>query len=156
MVQLNQLVEFSKAGLLKIKYTKGESVAVLNNKMKLSVEDATRLCTNFGWVEYVLSPFEIIDKTARFIRGFKKEICDTEPIIAQNISLEFHNKYTGVMDGTFDRIIVAYRNNPVYAINYGMPGSGAAYVIYNLSTSVPLRRCRNLKQVALELVGLIG
>lgn len=151
MVSLATLMEYQKNGLFNIKYNVDSEVADLNG-MALTLDQARVLVSKMGWIEYVLSPFEIINKTGKFTRGLKSTI---KAEIANDMFIEFQNRYTGDMDKTFDRLHITYRRDLDVAVNYAMPGSAAQYVIYNTQTSVPLKKCRNLKQVGIALLELI-
>lgn len=151
MVTLKQLIEFQKNGLFNIKINPDGMTADLNG-MVITMEQAVPLVSKMGWIEYKLSPFEIISKTGKFTRGLKGVI---PADIAQEMCIELQNRYTGDQNKTFDRIHIVYRRELDVAINYNMPGSAAVYVIYNTQTSVPLKKCRNLKQVGIGLMELL-
>lgn len=148
---LGQLVMMYNQGALNIKHEKGEKTAVMGG-VKITEEQAKIIVNQLGWTEYYLHPFEIIDKTAKFIRGIKGVL--TDDAMLNNTVIEFQNHRSKTYGKTFDRIHII--NNGVFSVSviYGMEGNSSPYVIYDSFTSVPLQRCRNLKKVAEYLVTL--
>ena len=102
---LGQIRELHLGGALNIKYEKGKSIASIGD-MQITLEQATQLTSQLGWVEYVLSPFEIIDKTNKFIRGLKNNLTREDMWEAQ---VQFQNKHSTEYGKTFDRIVVQTR-----------------------------------------------
>lgn len=141
---LGQLFEMYEAGALNIKYDQNSKVAVLGN-MQITEEQAHIICCNLGWEEYALSPFEIIDKTAKFIRSMRANLTNKTIISKYNVS--FKNRRSTVYGKTYDRIHLASENGG-FSIIYNMPGNSAKYVVYDSFTSAPLAKGRNIKQVA--------
>ena len=143
-----ELLEMYENGALNIKYTKGEETATLGG-VTINKEQAHQICQSLGWTEYVLEPFEIIKKTAKFMRGIKGEI--TSARIMDNTEVAFKNvessKYYGK---TFDRI--GMKNTHPFgafdiSIIYNMPNNGARYVVYKAINSFPLAKCSRLNEV---------
>lgn len=142
---LGQLYEMYQAGALNIKYEEGSSIAILGN-MQITLEQAHNICAGLGWESYVLSPFEIIDKTAKFVRGVKSNL--TNEYIVANTVVTFKNVRSSVYGKTHDRIHLACGSSFELSIIYNMPGNSSKYVIYDSFTSTPVAKGRNLKQVA--------
>lgn len=140
---LGQLRELHLGGALNIKYEKGQSVASIGD-MQVTLEQATQLASQLGWIEYVLSPFEIIDKTNKFIRGLKNNLTREDMWKAQ---VQFQNRHSNEYGKTFDRIVVQTRKLG-FVIIYNMEHAGGKYVVYELGKQIPAAKCRNLKAVS--------
>lgn len=144
---IGELLELYVNGALNIKYEDEKSKVATLGGVSITLEQADLICKQLGWTEYYrgLSPFEIIDKTAKFIRAFKN---NGKYNIQEykNIQVDFINKASSVYGKTFDRIHIQCRNFNM-SILYNMPGNTSAYVIYDSFTSVPIKKCRNMRQV---------
>lgn len=99
-----------------------------------------------GWERYDAKPWEIIEKTNKFIRGIKSVLVD-EAIVDTDVT--FRNFRRTNTERYYDRIKMI---SPDYDITimYGMPGLGGAYAIFDSSDGFrqPQYSCRSLKQVA--------
>ena len=140
-----QLFDMYEAGALNIKYEPNSRVAVIGN-MQISLEQANTICMNLGWEQYVLSPFEIIDKTAKFVKSMRANL-KNETII-NNCNVSFKNVRSSVYGKTHDRIHLEGKNGYGISIIYNMPGNSSKYVVYDSLTSTPIAKGRNIKQIA--------
>ena len=144
-MKLGKLIEFQKNGVLNIKYESGSSTATLGG-VTIDRDSAVQIVNNLGWTEYVLDPFEIIDKTNKFARGLKSHLKDK--ILLENTEVIFQNKRGNTYGKTFDRIVFEFPRVFSYSIIYNMENSGGKYVIYEVGKALPLKKCRNLKAVS--------
>lgn len=140
---LGKLLELYVNGALSIKYNKGDCVATIGS-VAITEEQGAVLCKQLGWTDYYLHPFEIIDKTSKFIRAFKSGIIEVDKL--NTTTVEFRNTRSNVYGKTFDRIHIEHKEFSM-SILYGMAGNESPYVIYDSPSSIPLKRCRNMKQV---------
>ena len=144
-VALKQLLTAYENGALSIKYEPGSNVAELGG-VKITIEQAQRLCLqNFGWIEFRLSPFEIIEKTAKFVRAMKTNLKNED--IWEYATVQFQNKRDTEYGRTFDRIVISYGKYFSYTIIYNMKSAGGSYVLYRTGDATPIKKLRNLKQV---------
>lgn len=144
---IGELLELYVNGALNIKYEDDKSKVATLGGVSVTLEQADLLCKQLGWAEYYhgLSPFEIIDKTAKFIKAFKTNgKCSIQEY--KSVQVDFRNKASSIYGRTFDRIHIECRKFNM-SILYNMPGNTSAYVIYDSATSVPIKKCRNMKQV---------
>ena len=141
---VKELIKTYDNGALSIKYEKDAEDATLGG-IRITKEQAENLCKNFGWTEIYLSPFEIIDKTQKFVRALKKNVADD--LGTGMIDVTFQNKRSNTYGKTYDRIHFESPKDKGVSVLYGMAGNESPYVIYDSQTSVPVRKCRNLKQV---------
>lgn len=141
---LRQLLEMQSSGALNIKYEPCSNIANLGG-VQITLDQARMICSQLGWVEYVISPFEIIDKTNKFIRGLKNHL-DREGFLETTL-VEFQNKKANTYGKTFDRIVLQSKGFSL-SILYNMEHSGGKYVIYETGRALPVSKCRNLKAVA--------
>lgn len=144
-MRLNKLIELQKNGALNIQYEPGSNKATLGG-IAITKEQAIQIVQNLGWAEYVLHPFEIIDKTNKFARGIKSHLKDK--ILIENTEVMFQNKRGNTYGKTFDRIVLEFPRVFSYSIIYNMENSGGKYVIYEVGKALPLQKCRNLKAVS--------
>lgn len=145
MVTVKELLTALQNKALDIEFEKGDSTAILGG-VRISKEQAAYLCKNqFGWTEFVLSPFEIIDKTEKFARALKRELKDEEVI--NNTEITFMNKHDSEYGRTFDRITLACGRRFKFTVIYNMKSAGGAYVLYETGRALPLQKFRNMKQL---------
>lgn len=149
------LLEMYECGALN---TNGDENSTTANVGGASITkaQADAICKQIGWTDYVLNPFKIIDKTAKFMKGFAKEI-DSE-IVKKYTDVTFRNVRASDYTKTFDRIHL-HCKHPIHgfevSIIYNMPHNSARYVVYRSSNSYPLFKGRNLKDVA-EYINSLG
>ena len=143
MATLGLIRELYKNGALNIKGDKNTGIATLGG-VNITEEQAAVIAGQLGWTKYVLHPFDIVEKTAKFIKAFDK-FEDLE--VLNDIVVDFQNNRSSVYGKTFDRIHLELPRKFSLSIQYGMPSNESPYVIYDSFTSVPLKRCRNMKQV---------
>lgn len=145
IMTLGSLIEMYESGAFNIHYSEESPTATLAG-MAITKEQAALICERIGWSKYQLSPFQIIDKTAKFCRGIKNHI-DNEKILT-NTYVDFQNRPTRIYGKTCDRI---HLENAVagfsISVIYNMPDTPAKYTVYKSSNSLPLAKCRTLKQV---------
>lgn len=145
MVTIKDLLAALHNKALDITYEKGASVADLGG-VKISTEQAAFLCKEqFGWVSFVLSPFEIIDKTDKFAKALKRELKDE--YIIENTEITFMNKHDSEYGRTFDRITFDCKGRFKYTVIYNMKSAGGAYVLYRTGNAIPVQKFRNMKQL---------
>lgn len=150
MVALSFLLEAYNNGALKVEFEKGASVAIMGGVAEIGLEQAHDFVQNkLGWTQYVLSPFEIIDKTHKFVKSIKTNVKDE--YILNNTQLTFFNKRDTEYGRTFDRIELQCFNRFHYVIIYNMKSAGASYVLYEKGRAIPKKKFRNLKQLLLYL-----
>ena len=150
MVSLKFLLEAYNNGALKVEYEAGASKAIMGGVAELSLEQAHDFVKDkLGWTQYVLSPFEIIDKTQKFIRAIKNNMKDE--YILNNTQITFLNKKDTDYGRTFDRIEMLCQGRFHYTVLYNMKSAGASYVLYETGNAIPKKKFRNLKQVILYL-----
>lgn len=112
----------------------------------ITKEQADYLCKNqFGWLEYKLSPFEIIEKTEKFARALKRELKDE--YIINHTRVTFQNKPDSEYGRTFDRIVLDCENKFSYTVIYNMKSAGGSYVLYRTGGATPVTKFRNMKQL---------
>lgn len=146
---LSNLSKMYEAGALTIKYDEGDQIASLGG-VKVTMEQAAIFIKNIGWVENVLTPFEIIGKTQRFIRSLRQHLIRND--IWNGTNVTFQNMASATYGRTFDRIVLDNRQWSLTII-YNMEHSGGKYVIYVTGQAIPIQKCRNLKAVAEYLNG---
>lgn len=140
---LGQLYELYDNGVFNVKMNESKTAALVGG-VQLLPEQAHDLCARIGWTGYVLSPFEILDKTNKFIRGIKSTVKDKK-ILCDTV-VTFTNVRSSVYGRTHDRIHLESSDFSV-SIIYNMSTNTSKYVIYDSHTSVPLCKCKNLKKV---------
>ena len=153
MNTLGNLLELYSNGALNIKYEHGCNQAVLGG-VDINTEGASIICNKLGWTEFYLHPFEIIEKTAKFIKSFKVNSLHREVLC--NIAVEFQNKRSNNYGKTFDRIHLEMNRYFNISILYGMAGNESPYIVYDGIKSIPLKKCRNMKQIVEYIDSLIG
>ena len=146
MVSLKFLLEAYNNNALKIDYEAGASRAIIGGVADIDLIQADVFVRDkLGWTEYRLSPFEIIDKTQKFVRAIKTHIKDE--YILNNTSISFKNKPDSEYGRTFDRIELLCPRYFHFSIIYNMKSAGASYVLYETGNAIPKKKFRNLKQV---------
>ena len=143
-MEVAKLIELQSNGALNIKYEKGKRQAELAGIL-IDEAQAHNIAVNLGWTEYKLSPFEIIDKTNKFIKGLKNNLVRQD--ILETGYLEFQNIKAVSYGKTFDRIVLRSRYTNVTII-YNMESSGTKYAIYKLGNPLLIGKCKNVKAVA--------
>lgn len=144
-MKLSKLIEFQSSGAMKTQYDKVTGVIKLGGT-PVSEEQCKNIVTMLGWERYDAKPWEIIEKTNKFIRGIKSVLVD-EAIVDTDVT--FRNFRRTNTERYYDRIKMI---SPDYDITimYGMPGLGGAYAIFDSSDGFrqPQYSCRSIKQVA--------
>lgn len=133
------------SGALNIKYELESNRAAIG-EMPINLMQAHSIAQNLGWEEYILTPYEIIEKTNKFIRGIKNHI--NREGFWETAEVLFQNKRANTYGKTFDRIVIHFPKEFTLSILYNMEHSGGKYVIYETSRPIALAKCRNLKAVA--------
>ena len=145
MVTVKDLLTALHNKALDIEFEKGDNTALLGG-VRISKEQADSLCKNqFGWIEYVLSPFEIIDKTEKFAKALKRELKDE--YVIENTEITFMNRPDSEYGRTFDRITLVCKSRFKFTVIYNMKSAGGAYVLYETGRALPLQKFRNMKQL---------
>lgn len=157
-MKLKGLFEMYENGALNISYMDGADRAILGG-MQITIEQAHAICRNLGWSEYVLSPFTIIEKTAKFCKGIIKHVTDED--ILDNTEIDFLNKQTGYTIDcrikTCDRIHIQNRNYSSgfdLAIIYNGVNNPAKYTTFDCRNSLPVNKSQTLKQVGVYINSL--
>jgi hypothetical protein len=149
-MKAGQVLEAAKNGLFNVKISDDKQTGSLGDT-ELSLQQADKLIRNYGWIEYVLSPFEVMHKTDKFIRTMEKYIEDDK--FWNTVDVTFQNRNGISYNRTFDRICLVSRTDTI-AIIYNMENVSGKYLIYNMrNQSSPVAKCRNLKAVAEFLNG---
>lgn len=134
---------------LDITFENGKITADLGG-VEITEEQAHFLCKEqLGWGTYVLSPFEIIDKTEKFTKALKRELKDD--YIIENTVVTFMNKKDTEYGRTFDRITFDCKHKFKYTVIYNMKSAGGAYVLYNTGNAIPVKKFKNMKQLLVYL-----
>lgn len=152
MIQLSQLLQLHTHGALNIKYEVDKPIATIGDT-QINRDMARNMCFNIGWESFVLDPFEIIDKTKKFMAALKRNM--DNQYIWERACISFENKASREHGKTFDRIHIACGRDFELSILYKMPGNSSTYVIYNSFTSVPVAKCKSLKQVGEYINNLV-
>lgn len=150
---LGQLWELNKGGALSVKHEDNAAMGEVGGVV-ITAEQAAVICHNLGWDDFYLDPFTIIEKTGKFIRAFKNS---TNFDALHSVTVEFRNTRSNTWGKTFDRIHIENKvgfKSFSYSILYNMEGNSSPYVIYDSFTSVPVKKCRNMKQVVEFINGL--
>lgn len=148
-MEISRLIELQCSGALNIKYNKGSNTAELAG-ITIDEMQAHSIVNSLGWVEYKVSPFEIIDKTNKFIKGLKNNLKRQDVI--ETGSIQFQNIQANSYGKTFDRILI--RSNFVnLTVIYNMESSGTKYAVYQLGNPLLIGKCKNVKALA-EFINL--
>lgn len=150
------LLEMYELGALKVTGVNNVDIATVGG-VTVTKEQADEICKSIGWTDYVLSPFKIIDKTAKFMKTFSKEIDSS--VTKEYMEIEFRNVAANDMSGrTFDRIHLTCAH-PLkgfeVSIIYNMPRNTAKYVVYRTSNSFPLFKASGLAAIG-EYINTLG
>lgn len=140
---LEKLIELHNNGALAVKEDDGV-VSVAG--MELSDEQINTFAENLGWEKYAVSAVEAVQKISKFISPFKGAGIDLD--IAKETEVTFQNFKANTYGKTYDRILLTRPRYFKLTIIHGMENIGGAYVIYETSgSSIPLAKCKNIKQV---------
>ena len=142
-MELQKLLTLHVQGALNIK-SDNPNIAVLGDT-QINAEQAVAVVGNIGWTEYYLHPFEIINKTNKFIKGIKNHI--TRENFWETGHISFQNKRAAAYGKTFDRIVIQ-ADGLALTIIYNMESAGAKYAVYETGKPLIIGKCRNLKAVA--------
>jgi hypothetical protein len=139
------LLEAAKNGIFDVKISEDGTKGSIGDSI-LTLDQADKLVRNYGWLEYVLSPFEIMRKTDKFVKSLDKYM--NKQGFWNNVDITFQNRHSQSYKRTFDRICLI-THKCTLAILYNMENVSGKYVIYNMdSLSSPIAKCRNIKAVA--------
>lgn len=149
-MNLKDIFEMYDNGVLNVEFDKCYMQRASIGGTEINTDQAHAVCINLGWVEYILHPFVIIEKTYKFFKGIRNAMKKSEAW--QYIDVTFRNVSSSRSYGkTFDRINVVYsrgsENDFSVTVIYNMPGSKAKYEIYRPMESTPIARCNTLRQV---------
>lgn len=150
-----ELMELAESGALSVSYTEGAETGAVGG-VTITKEQAEQICKSLGWEEYVLSPFKIISKTAKFMKGMSKGV--ESDIIKEHTDVTFRNVMSSRYMKDFDRIHLHCTHvlkGFEVTIIYNMPKNSARYVVYRTSNSYPLYKGRTLQDVA-EYIDTLG
>lgn len=143
-MKLMELLNIYNNGVMNITYEKCSNVASIGGT-DFSIEQVGVIIQQLGWIEWKLSPFEILDKTKKFTKSVKSNITDID--ILNNTEIAFQNIQSMSYGKTFDRITLCWPRHFEYIIIYNMEGAGAVYCIYERNKAIPVAKCRTLKNV---------
>ena len=143
---LKELINLHKIGVMKV--TKDDNGQVLVGGTSITSDECRIILSKIGWVRYNTSPFEILNKTDKFISSISKYLKDEYIINNTVVALE-NTRKTGTMS-YFDRIKMICNNRFDITLLRGMGGVGGTYGIYSSTNNFtkPVYSCRSLKQVA--------
>lgn len=151
-MDLRTLVQAQECGALKTEVLNNGLVKI--GGVAVTPEQCMAMASTLGWVSYDKKPWEVIDKTNRFIRSIRNYV-DNEGVINGTTVTFMNRRLTNTMK-YFDRIKMV---NPEFDITilYGMPGTGGAYAVYDDSDGFrqPVFNCRSVKQLAEYLNDLV-
>lgn len=134
-------------GAFKIIYDENSPVAELSG-YQITAEQASVICQQFGWTRISESPFKVMEKTAKFIRGFKSylktiEIWKCTFVSFENTRISNELKY-------YERIkLVNQVRGFDLTLTCGMPGTNCTYALYDKSKDIarPVFSGRSMKQI---------
>lgn len=148
MEKISKLRDMAEAGLMNISYDEEESkekAVLMNTEIDLST--ARSICSDLGWTRMYLSPFEIISKTGKFIKGLKNNIADE--YFWDKGKIEWENYRISNSMSSYDRIHLCVEKRFDLTITFHMPHSGGTYTVYDRdSVSVmPVNQSANMRSL---------
>lgn len=143
-MKLSELVEMQRKGELDITYDKDFKSAKLLGE-NLTEETAEKIIKELGWLENKLHPYQIIDKTNKFIKGVEKH-CSREGFL-ENTTVEFQNRPDKTYGRTFDRIVFDFYNEFKITVIYNMETITGKYNIYEFGKANSIAKCKDIKAV---------
>lgn len=143
-MQLSKLIEYQSSGALKISYDKTTGTIKLGGT-PITSDVCAEIAHSLGWERFDAKPWEIIDKTDKFIKSLRKNLCD-EAMAGADIS--FRNFRRMNTESYYDRIKLISPNLDV-TILYHMPGLGGTYAVFTPHDGFrqPQFACRTMKQM---------
>ena len=138
------------SGAMKINFSEQTMMGELGGVV-INNEQAKAIANQFGWTRMAQSGFHLIEKTAKFIRGFKNSLEREDIWCCTNVTFENH-RIAGEMK-YYDRIKLIYPGRFDLTLTYNMPGTGAAYALYDKSRDIarPIFTARSIKQLCIFL-----
>ena len=141
---VGKLIQMYNAGIFNIEISEDGKSATLGGR-PITLAEAEVLCQQFGWESWKMSPYVIIDKTRKFIKGIKNHIINES---ALNTYVDFKNNYTSVHGKFCDRI---HFSNPIKGVEksviYNMPNNRWKYTVFE-KNSIPSCGFTTLKKMA--------
>lgn len=131
---------------MNIVYSEQSSVGELGG-VAITNEQAKLIAQQFGWIRISQSGFQIIEKTAKFTRGFKNSLKRED--IWNNTVVTFENHRIAGEMKYYDRIKLIYPSRFDLTLTYNMPGTGGAYALFDKSKDIarPIFTARSIKQL---------
>lgn len=131
---------------MNVVYSEKSNMGELGGVM-ITNEQAKTIAGHFGWLRISQSGFQIIEKTAKFIRAMKNSLKRED--IWNNTIVTFENHRIAGEMKYYDRIKLVYPGRFDLTLTYGMPGTGAAYALYDKSRDIarPVVTARYIKQI---------
>ena len=143
-MNFTQLVEYQTSGALKVSYDATTGIIKLGGT-PVTREICSNIVTGLGWERYDAKPWEIIDKTDKFIKSMSKYLCEQAMV---GLDVTFRNFRRSNTESYYDRIklISPYMN---FTVLYHMPGLGGTYAIFTPKDNFqrPDYACRSVKQL---------
>lgn len=142
---LKELMQVQQSGALVVGEA-NNAQAVIGGAL-LTTEQCAFLVQKLGWTTYDKRPWEIIDKTNKFIKGLAKHLTNMD--LLEGTTITFMNRRISNTLKYFDRIKIEGGNGWNLTILYGMPGAGGTYALYDGTDNnrKPVATARSLKQL---------
>lgn len=134
------------SGALKVDENYREDKAIIGG-VELEVGKCSMVVRQLGWVDYDMSPIDIIHRTNRLINGIKMYI-NREDIL-RNTDVIFSNSRRLNTMSYLDRIKMVYPDRFDITILHGVPGKGRRYVVNSSVDNFkkPVYECSSMKKL---------
>lgn len=144
-MKLSELIKAQSCGALNIGEGSNEHGIVVGGA-GITLEQCRQMAGILGWLDYDKKPWEVIDKTAKFIRGIKNHI--TSEQVLGGTEVTFQNRRKQNTESYFDRIKMVNHKFDI-TILYGAHGAGGTYAVFSGTNGFnqPVFNCRTSKQL---------
>lgn len=143
MYTIRKLITMYEHGVFNIEISEDGKSAKIGNR-PITTQEAEVLCKSFGWESWRMSPYEIIDKTRKFIKGIKNHIVNDS---ALDTYVDFKNNYTRIHGKYCDRIHLSNNHGVEKSVIYNMPDNRWRYTVFERN-SIPSCGFMTLKKLA--------
>lgn len=131
MNTIRKLISMYDAGIFNIEISEDGKSATLGGR-PLTIPEAEILCKQFGWESWKMSPYEIIDKTRKFVKGIKNHIVNET---ALDTYVDFKNNFTRVHGKFCDRIHFSNMHGIEKSVIYNMPDNRWKYTVFEKNSN---------------------
>lgn len=131
MNTIRKLIELYDNGVFDIEISEDKKTAKIGGR-NITIQEAETLCRKFGWESWKMSPYDIIDKTRKFVRGIKNHITKDSALDA---FVDFKNNYTSVHNKFCDRIHFSNSSGLEKSVIYNMPGNRWKYTVFEKNSN---------------------